>query len=148
MYFFPKNNTNRVLSNEFLSILTKFYKINLLYRVLLSSFSIKIICCWWLIDILIINFIGGHWLCLCKIDSYPTWYCLLRKQWGCGVTLKRAKSVIILRDHQLLSHWITLAHDFWMKLYLLLYSINWPNFIVWLPLPREIFGNMCIVIVC
>ena len=43
IFFFQKNNTNRVLSNEFLSTLTKFYKINLLYRVLLFSFSIKII---------------------------------------------------------------------------------------------------------
>ena len=32
--------------------------------------------------------------------------------------------------------------------YFLLYSINWPNFIFWLPLLGEILGNMCIVIVC
>ena len=31
---------------------------------------------------------------------------------------------------------------------LLLYSINWPNFIVWLPLLLEILGNMCIISVC
>ena len=30
----------------------------------------------------------------------------------------------------------------------MLYSINWPNFIVWLPLLFEILGNMCIAIVC
>ena len=29
-----------------------------------------------------------------------------------------------------------------------IYSINWPSFIVWLPLLLEIFGNMCIAIVC
>ena len=29
-------------------------------------------------------------------------------------------------------------HDFWIKLFLLLYFINWPNFIVWLPLLCEI----------
>ena len=28
------------------------------------------------------------------------------------------------------------------------YSITWPNLNVWLPLPRGIMGNMCIVIVC
>ena len=28
----------------------------------------------------------------------------------------------------------------------MLYSINWPNFIVWLPLLLEILGNMCIVL--
>ena len=40
------------------------------------------------------------------------------------------------------------THNFWRKIFLLLYSINWPNFIVWLPLLCEIFGNKCIAIVC
>ena len=44
-----------------------------------------------------------------------------------------------------LSHFL---HTFWRKIFLLLYSINWPNFIVWLPLLCEIFGNICIAIVC
>ena len=34
------------------------------------------------------------------------------------------------------------------KIFMLLYSINWPNFIVWLPLLCEILGNMCIVVAC
>ena len=34
------------------------------------------------------------------------------------------------------------------KILLLLYSIDWPNLIVWLHLLREIIGNMCIAIVC
>ena len=38
--------------------------------------------------------------------------------------------------------------NFWRKIFLLLYSINWPNFIVWLPLLCEILGNTCIAIVC
>ena len=39
-------------------------------------------------------------------------------------------------------------HDSWSELFLTLYSINWPDLIVWLPLLFEIFGNiMCIVIV-
>ena len=32
-----------------------------------------------------------------------------------------------------------------MKTFFMLHSINWPNFIFWLPL-LEILGNMCIVI--
>ena len=32
--------------------------------------------------------------------------------------------------------------DFSRKMFLMLYSINWPNFIVWLPLLLEILGNM------
>ena len=40
------------------------------------------------------------------------------------------------------------VYDFSTKMFLMLYSINWPNFIVWLPLLLEILGNMCIAIVC
>ena len=39
-------------------------------------------------------------------------------------------------------------HNVWRKIFLLIYSINWPSFIVWLSLLREILGNMCTVIVC
>ena len=39
-------------------------------------------------------------------------------------------------------------HNFWRKISLLLYPINWPNFIVWLPLVCEILDNLCIAIVC
>ena len=39
-------------------------------------------------------------------------------------------------------------HNFWRKIFLLLYFINWPNFIVWFPLHCEILDNMCIAIVC
>ena len=38
-------------------------------------------------------------------------------------------------------------YDFWRKLFFLLYSITWPNFIVWLHLLREILRNVCSVIV-
>ena len=34
------------------------------------------------------------------------------------------------------------------KIFLVLYSINWPNFIVWLPLLLEILDNTCISIIC
>ena len=40
------------------------------------------------------------------------------------------------------------VHDFPRKMFLMLYSINWPNVIVWLPLLLEILGNMCITNVC
>ena len=40
------------------------------------------------------------------------------------------------------------VYDFSRKMFLMLHSINWPNFIVWLPLLLEILGNMCITIVC
>ena len=38
--------------------------------------------------------------------------------------------------------------EFSTKIPLVLYSINWPNFIAWLPLFLEILGNMFIAIVC
>ena len=38
-------------------------------------------------------------------------------------------------------------HNLWRKIFVLLYSINWWNFIVWLPLLCEILASMCIAIV-
>ena len=37
------------------------------------------------------------------------------------------------------------VYDFSTKIFLMLYSVNWPNF--WLPLLFKILGNMCIAIV-
>ena len=39
-------------------------------------------------------------------------------------------------------------HDFWKKICLMLCFINWPRFIVWLPLRLEILRKMCIIITC
>ena len=39
------------------------------------------------------------------------------------------------------------VYDFSRKMFLMLYSTNWPNFINWLPLLLEMLGNMCITIV-
>ena len=39
-------------------------------------------------------------------------------------------------------------NDFSRKKFLILYSVNWPNFIVWLPVLLEILDNMCIAILC
>ena len=46
---------------------------------------------------------------------------------------------------------VSLPHflrDFKKRIFLLLYSINWPNFIARFPLRREIFDNVYIVTVC
>ena len=39
------------------------------------------------------------------------------------------------------------VYDFSTKIFLMLNSINWPNFIPWLPLLLRILGNVCIAIV-
>ena len=39
-------------------------------------------------------------------------------------------------------------HFVYEKMFLMLFSINWPNFINWLHLLLEILVNMCITIVC
>ena len=39
-----------------------------------------------------------------------------------------------------------LLYDFSTKMFLMLYSINGPNFTTWLSLLIEILGNMCIAI--
>ena len=38
-------------------------------------------------------------------------------------------------------------YNFSTKMFLMLYSTNWPTFIAWLPLLLEILSNMCIAIV-
>ena len=43
---------------------------------------------------------------------------------------------------------IHFVQTFLRKIFLLLYSIDWPNFIICLFLLREILGNICIAIVC
>ena len=40
------------------------------------------------------------------------------------------------------------VHDISKNMFLMLYSINWPNLIAWLFLLLEILINMCIAIVC
>ena len=40
------------------------------------------------------------------------------------------------------------VYDFTRKRFLMLYSIDWSNFIVRYPLLLEILGNMCTAIVC
>ena len=40
------------------------------------------------------------------------------------------------------------VYDFSIKMFLMLYSINSPNLIAWLPLLLEILSNICIAIVC
>ena len=39
------------------------------------------------------------------------------------------------------------VYDFSRKIFFMLYSINRPNFIVWLPIGLRILGNMCIPVV-
>ena len=39
-------------------------------------------------------------------------------------------------------------YGFSRKIFFMQYSINWPNFVAWLPLLLEILSNMCIVIIC
>ena len=39
------------------------------------------------------------------------------------------------------------VYDFSRKMFLIVCSINWPNFIAWLSLLLEMLGNMCIKIV-
>ena len=40
------------------------------------------------------------------------------------------------------------VYDFPTEIFLMLYSINWPNFIAWFPLLVEILGSMRIAIIC
>ena len=64
----------------------------------------------------------------CRALAFIKFFCLLKK----------SLELVSLPDF---------LHDFWRKIVLFLYVINWPNVIAWLPLFREILGNTYIVIV-
>ena len=61
--------------------------------------------------------------------------------------LNKVKLFLKKRDLELVSlHYF--LHDFKNKTFLTLHFINWPNFILWLPLLLDILCNICIVNVC
>ena len=88
-----------------------------------------------------------------SLDQQPEMWCslfLLCTQvlncWSLALTLYKAfsknkKSLEIVT----LPHFL---HEFWRKIFLMLYSINWPNFVLLLHLLLKIFGSMCIVVIC
>ena len=61
-----------------------------------------------------------------------------------------AKICSILISHKMSGTGLSNTFFVWFtrKILFMLYSINCPNFIVWLNLPYEILSNMCISVVC
>ena len=59
----------------------------------------------------------------------------------CKAFLKRKRGLELVS----LPHFL---HDFWRKIFLMLYFINWPSFIAWFLLLLEMWGNICIVSIC
>ena len=61
------------------------------------------------------------------------------------------KAFFVLKIFKFLSRYFghvgKTVYDFSRKMFLMLHSINWPNFIIWLPFLLEILGYMCIKIV-
>ena len=94
-----------------------------------------------------INSLKFYTVCFCcmassRLSKYietklqTTCFCLiLRFFWK----KKRGLELVSLRHF---------PHNFWRKMFLLLCSISWRDFIVWLLLLRGIFYNMYIAIVC
>ena len=64
------------------------------------------------------------------------------------ICAKRKRSFDFLEKGQGIVSSPYFTYDFSRKMFPMLYSNNWPNFIVWLPLLFEIFRIMCIWIVC
>ena len=59
---------------------------------------------------------------------------------GCEMMKKKSIPELVSLPHSL--------HDFWRKIFLLLYSVNRPIFIVSLPLVCDILDNLCFAFVC
>ena len=122
----------------------------------LISFTLSLV---FLITVYIPNYLCGK-LCFCN------WRCTLLSETISGnmqsfkndkknsyFILKALFVLIFLYSYILIFLYpyilVTLPHflyDFWRKIFLCLYSINWPNFIFCLPLFLEITVNTCIVI--
>ena len=62
--------------------------------------------------------------------------------------IQRYAQFYLFRKVSGLVYQLHFEHDFSRKRFFMLHSINWPTFIVWLPLFLEILGNMYMTIVC
>ena len=84
-------------------------------------------------------------VCFCCISKTRYFKILKLRCWQLAFTLYEA---LLKKKNRsgtsLLTHFL---HDFWRNIFLTLYFINWPHFIVWLPLPFVSLGNMCIVFI-
>ena len=70
-------------------------------------------------------------------------YCPIDR-WCHEVDQGHSKKLLLNSSRVSLPHFL---YDFWGKIFLCSYSINWPIFNDWLSLLLEILGNMCIAIV-
>ena len=83
------------------------------------------------------------------VNSPSTWHTIKNKLYETlGYWfIERLKFEFLEKDLRLVSapHFV---YDFLRRMFPMLYSINWPNFIVLMPLLLEILDNICIGIVC
>ena len=95
-----------------------------------------------------------HYLWITSLKLYTSFYCMASQGLSRCVENKLQTTCFHLmlsfykkRGLELVSlpHFL---HNFLRKIFCLLYSINRPNFIAWLPLLCQKLSNMCIAIVC
>ena len=82
------------------------------------------------LDIFLEYFLIYFVFIVCQVEDYRTWLkvsCRPLAFTSSKAFLKNKKGLELV----LLPHFL---HDFWRKIFLLLYSITWPNFNVWLSL--------------
>ena len=92
-----------------------------------------------------INSLKFYTVCFYCLASWGLWKCIETKlQSTCVHFITLFEKIKSGLELVILPHF---AYNFWRKIFILLCSINWPNFIVWLPLFCEILGSMCIEIV-
>ena len=89
-----------------------------------------------------LNFYTAYLYCMPKLRAIEIYWNQAAHHWFLPhlKLLKKTKKVLQLVS---LHHFL---HDFWRKIFLLINSINIPNFNILLFLLREILANMCIVI--
>ena len=94
-----------------------------------------------------LNFLYSVWSLFLLYDQLKVYQNILKLRcWPLASTLNKT----FLKNQEM--PWTCLPNSFsaWFlrKIFLVLYLINWPNFIAWLPLILEILGNLCILIIC
>ena len=91
---------------------------------------------------------SGQYLIFNILWLISTWTCNKNKLYITFQTvIREICSILFLINGLGLASPQHFVYDFSRKIFLVLYAFNIPHFVVWLHLPLEILGNICIAII-
>ena len=89
---------------------------------------------------------GGLQLNVDIFRQFSAWHTIKANRVKLRLLIRRYAQFLLLEKGLRIVFLPYFKYDFSRKMFLMLYSINWQNFIVWLPLLFQILVNMCIAI--